>query len=73
MIVPDVRDMLIKVQNALIKVVLFLIYFVGIGISFLLMLIFKPGLMLFKNKERQSMWHDADGDDEDLEHLKRQS
>jgi len=60
------------VQRILVTILLTLIYVIGFGITALVVLIFRPGLIRQDKSEVSSYWHDAKEYDR-LEGSKRQS
>ena len=55
-----IRDLYIKtIQKVLVTVALTLIYFIGMGITWLYAIIFKRSLIFAAPKETKSYWEDA--------------
>ena len=55
------------ITKVIINILLFLIYFIGFGLIFLLALLFKRKLLFPKSKGKSTYWELATGYDSDLE------
>ena len=61
------------VQKVFLAVALFIVYFVGIGLTWVPVTLFNRGVFRRTPQDRESFWVDAEGYDVDLESARRQS
>lgn len=61
------------VQKVLIRVLLVFTYYIGFGITYVIVLLFKRKLLGGYNKNQDSFWKDAEGYNPDMGECLRQS